>query len=83
MRSFPRLVAGLAVVAALTLVAGACNTAPYAARVNGRTILSTELTAELGQLSANKRYIAAIDSSGSGLTVTGAAPGTYSSKWTA
>jgi hypothetical protein len=82
-RSLPRLLGAAAAAVALSLLASACDTSPYAATVGNQTIQQTALNVELADLSANHAYIAGVDSDSGGLTVAGAAPGTYSSTWTA
>jgi hypothetical protein len=82
-RRLPRLLSAVAVAVGLSVAAGACDTSPYAAVVDGHVVRQTSLNVELRYLSDNTRYIAAITNSSSGATVTGAAPGTYSTAWTA
>jgi hypothetical protein len=84
-RTAPRLLAGLVAVVIASAVAAGCDTAPYAATVNGQVTKATALNAELSQLSANTAYIKEIDqnNASAGASVEGSAPGTYSAGWTA
>jgi hypothetical protein len=82
-RALRNLLAGGAALIALSLSATACDTSPYAARVNSQTIRQTALNVELREWSSSRDYVNAVDSSTSsgGVTVSGQAPGTYSTKW--
>jgi hypothetical protein len=75
--------AGVAALLALSLTATACDTSPYAARVNSQTIRQNELNAELRAWAGNPTYVATYNSSSSSGTVAGDAPGTYSTTWVA
>jgi hypothetical protein len=79
------LVAGVAALVALSLSVTACDSSPFAARVNSQTIRQTALNIELRQWSSSREYVNAFNSSNtsSGVTVAGQAPGTYSSTWVA
>ena len=85
MRPLAKTFAAAAVLAAVSLTASACDTSPYAAVANGRTIKQTALNAELGAWAGNKQYVNAFDSANgsSGVNVAGFAPGTYNSGWVA
>ena len=85
MTRIPRILAAAAAAVSLALLASACNSQPAAATVDGTSINSSALDAELSSLSANRAYIAAVDkaSAQSGQQVAGAARGTYNSLWTA
>ncbi len=85
MKRIPRILAGVAVTVSLGLLASACSSQPDAARVDGTSINSSALDAELSSLSSNKAYIAAVDkaSASSGEQVSGSVHGTYNSLWTA
>jgi hypothetical protein len=80
-----RLLAALAAVVALALVASACDSSPYAANVNSRTIRQTSLNAELRALASAPAYVTAVDQAaaqqGNSTTVVGSAPGTYNTTW--
>lgn len=76
-----RLLAGVAVLAAV-LAATGCDASPYAARVNGTVITQSTLNGDLQGFAASQAYVSAVKEGGSG-TVTGDAPGTFSSAWTA
>ncbi|MCU4187080.1 hypothetical protein K6U06_22135 [Acidiferrimicrobium sp. IK] len=82
-----RLLAGGIGALAITLVAGACDTSPVAASVNGAVIKQTALDLELRLQTSNKAYVASIDraaaQSGNSISVTGDAPGTYSTRFVA
>jgi hypothetical protein len=73
----------------VSLSATACDTSPYAAKVNSDVIKSSSLNAELAQWAGNQAYVTDFNSSnssaqgGSGTTVAGDAPGTYSTAWVA
>jgi hypothetical protein len=73
----------MAALVALSLSASACDSSPFAARVNSETIKQTALNIELQQWSSSRDYVNAFNSSNSstGVTVAGQAPGTFSSKW--
>jgi hypothetical protein len=79
-RTSPRLVLGALAVAAVSLVASGCDTAPVAASVNGQLIKTTALNAELAQLAANPGYIAAVETAAGSISPE---PGTYTTGWTA
>lgn len=85
MKPFRPVLVGLAALVAVSLTATACDSSPYAARVNSEVINQTVLNAELQQWAGNTVYVSAFNSanSTSGITVAGDAPGTYSSTWTA
>jgi hypothetical protein len=84
LKAFVRLFAGSAALVALSLTATACDTSPFAARVNSQVIKQTALNAELKAWASNPVYVNAFNSSNSsGLTVAGAATGTYSTAWVA
>ncbi len=81
-----RLLAGGAGALAVTLVAGACDTSPVAASVNGAQIKETALNLELRLQTSNKAYVASIDraaTSNNSISVVGDAPGTYSTRFAA
>ena len=65
--------------------ATACDSSPYAAKVNSQVIKQTALNAELRAWAGNSAYVAAFNNSNSstGVTVAGDAPGTYSTTWVA
>jgi hypothetical protein len=75
----------MAALVALSLSATACDSSPFAARVNSQTIRQTALNVELRQWSSSREYVNAFNQSNSstGVTVAGQAPGTYSTKWVA
>jgi PPIC-type PPIASE domain len=76
---------GVAALVAVSLLATACDTSPYAAKVNSQVIRQTELNAELREWAGNTTYVSAFNSANtsSGVTVAGDAPGTYSTTWVA
>ncbi len=74
--------AGVAALIALLLTATACDTSPYAAKVNSQTIRQVELNAELRAWAGNPTYVSSYNSSSNG-TVAGDAPGTYNTTWVA
>jgi hypothetical protein len=74
--------AGVAALLVLSLTATACDTSPYAAKVNSQVIRQAELNAELRAWSGNPTYVASYNQSSNG-TVAGDAPGTYSTTWVA
>jgi hypothetical protein len=82
-----RIIAGAAALSAMSLSLSACDTSPYAARVNSQVIKQTALNAELRTWAGNSGYVSAFDSGnssssgGSGVTVRGNASGTYNSSW--
>ena len=82
-----RILVGAAVVSGLSVTLTACNTSPYAASVNSQVIKQTALNSELRAWAANAGYVTEFDSAnsstngGSGATVLGSAPGTYSAGW--
>jgi hypothetical protein len=84
-KRLPSALAGLAALVALSLTATACDTSPYAAKVNSQVIRQTALNAELREWAGNTAYVSAFNSANtsSGLTVAGDAPGTYSTTWVA
>lgn len=75
--------AGLAAVLTLSLTATACDTSPYAAKVNSQVIHQAELNSELRAWAGNTAYVSSYNESSSGTTVAGDAPGTYSTTWVA
>jgi hypothetical protein len=84
LKAFLRLFAGAAALVAVSLTATACDTSPFAARINSQVIKQTALNAELRAWAGNPAYVDAFNSSNSsGLTVAGAATGTYSTAWVA
>ena len=85
MKRLRNLFAGAAALVALSLSASACDSSPFAARVNSQTIKQTALNVELRQWSSSREYVNAFNQSNSstGVTVAGQAPGTFSSKWVA
>ncbi len=85
MKRLRSTLAGIAALVVLALTASACDTSPYAARVNSQVIRETALNAELRAWAGNSAYVSAFNSanSTSGLTVAGDAPGTYSTTWVA
>ncbi len=74
MKPLPKLLAAGAVLAAVSLTAGACDASPYAATVNSHVIKQAALDSELQAFGSNHAY-----RSSAGLD--GQAPGTYSTKW--
>jgi hypothetical protein len=84
-----RLLAGAAALLAVSLTTSACDTSPYAAKVNSTVIKQTALYSELRAWAGNTDYVAAFNSSnsttngGSGQTIAGDGPGTYSTTWVA
>jgi hypothetical protein len=74
--------AGVAALLALALTATACDTSPYAAKVNSQVIRQVELNAELRAWAANPTYVASYNQASNG-TVAGDAPGTYNTTWVA
>lgn len=82
-----RLLAASSAALAIALVAGACDASPVAASVNGAVIKQTALDLELRLQASNKTYVASIDraaaTSGNSISVTGDAPGTYSTRFVA
>jgi hypothetical protein len=85
-----RLFALLGALLAVSLSATACDTSPYAAKVNSDVIKSSALNAELAAWAGNKAYVSDFDSnssssssSGTGTTVAGDALGTYNTTWVA
>ncbi|HEY3810631.1 MAG TPA: hypothetical protein VGL49_04280 [Acidimicrobiales bacterium] len=89
MKPTRRLLAGAAALLAVSLTASACDTSPYAARINSSVIKQTALYSELRAWAGNTQYVAAFNTSnsttngGSGLTIAGDGPGTYNSTWVA
>jgi hypothetical protein len=84
LKAFLRLFAGAAALVAISLTATACDTSPFAARINSQVIRQTALNAELSAWAGNPAYVNAFNSgNSSGLTVAGAAAGTYSTAWVA
>jgi hypothetical protein len=80
--SLPRLLAGAAALLAVSLTATACDSSPYAAKVNGQVIKQAALSAELRAWARNTDYVSAFNSSNSsGVTVAGQAAGTYNTMW--
>ncbi len=71
----------------LSISLTACNASPYAASVNSQVIKQTALNSELRSWSGNGDYVTAYDTAnsstngGSGSTIAGSGPGTYSSSW--
>jgi hypothetical protein len=84
-----RFLAGAAALAGLSLSLSACDTSPYAARVNSQVIKETGLNAEIRAWASNPVYVQSYNSAnssqngGSGATVVGAGSGTYSLSWVA
>jgi hypothetical protein len=84
-----RFLAGTLAVAGLSLSLTACDTSPYAARVNSQVIKETGLNTEIRAWAGNATYVSSYDSAnstqngGSGTSVVGAAAGTYSLPWVA
>jgi hypothetical protein len=84
-----RLLAGTAALLAVSLTASACDTSPYAARVNSSVIKQTALYSELRAWAGNTQYVAAFNTSnstangGSGQSISGDGPGTYNTIWVA
>jgi hypothetical protein len=74
--------AGVAALLALSLTATACDTSPYAAKVNSQVIRQVELNAELRAWAGNPTYVSSYNQS-SNSTVVGDAPGTYNTTWVA
>jgi hypothetical protein len=74
---------GLAAVLAVSLTATACDTSPYAAKVNSQVIHQAALNAELRAWSGNTAYVSSYNSSSTNGTVAGDAPGTFSTTWVA
>jgi hypothetical protein len=74
---------------ALSLTATACDASPFAARVNSQVIKETALNVEVRDWAGNANYVSAFNSSnstangGTGGTVAGEGPGTYSTAWVA
>ena len=85
MKSLRSALVGVATLVAFSLLATACDTSPYAAKVNSQVIRQTELNAELREWAGNTAYVSAFNSANtsSGVTVAGAAPDTYSTTWVA
>lgn len=86
MRSFPRLLAaGVVALGAASLLGACAAPTPTAATVNGQSINQTAVDSELASLSANRSYIAAIDTANAqqGVRIEGPSNGTYNSAWTA
>jgi hypothetical protein len=84
LKAFLRLFAGAAALVAISLTATACDTSPFAARINSQVIKQTAVNAELRAWAGNPAYVNAFNSgNSSGLTVAGAASGTYSTAWVA
>jgi hypothetical protein len=85
--SRPRRLAAVAAALALALAAGACDTSPVAASVNGQQIKQTALNLQVRLQTANKAYVARIDQNAAAnagnISVTGDAPGTYSTRFVA
>ncbi len=82
MKRLRSTLAGVAALLALSLTATACDTSPYAARVNSQVIRQVALNAELRAWAANPTYVSSYHSS-SNSTVAGDAPGTYNTTWVA
>ncbi len=86
MKSLRSALAGVAALVAVSLLATACDTSPYAAKVNSQVIRQTELNAELREWAGNTAYVSAFDN-GEYLhresRSAGDAPGTYSTTWVA
>jgi hypothetical protein len=84
LKAFLRLFAGTAALVAISLTASACDTSPYAARINSQVIKQTALNVELRAWASNPAYVNAFNSgNSSGVTVAGDASGTYSTTWVA
>jgi hypothetical protein len=80
--SLRRLLAGTAALLAVSLTASACDSSPYAAKVNAQVIKEAALNAELRDWAGNADYVSAFNSSNtSGVTVAGQATGTYNTMW--
>ncbi|HET9689945.1 MAG TPA: hypothetical protein VFP61_02240 [Acidimicrobiales bacterium] len=81
-RRATRIAGAAASFVAVGLLAGACDTSPVAASVNGAEIKQTALNTELRRTTANRPYVAAFDrqlgQQGQGFTVGGDAPQTLS-----
>lgn len=85
MKSLRSALVGVATLVAVSLLATACDTSPYAAKVNSQVIRQTELNVELREWAGNTAYVSAFDTANtsSGVTVGGDAPDTYSTTWVA
>ncbi|MHB1533752.1 MAG: hypothetical protein ACYC1D_03910 [Acidimicrobiales bacterium] len=82
MKPTRRLLAGVAAAVAISILAAACNTSPFAARINSVVIPQTALNTLLRQLAASPAYVADVASQSQGqLSVTGSSPGAYGSAW--
>jgi hypothetical protein len=79
----------VAALLTVSLSATACDTSPYAAKVNSEVIKSAALNDELAAWAGNTAYVTDFNSSnssgngGTGTTVAGDASGTYSTAWVA
>jgi hypothetical protein len=80
-KAIPRFLAAAACLLAVSSVASACDTSPYAAKVNSQVIKETALNEELSAWAGNRQYVSAFDSGSGGATVVGDAPGTYNNQW--
>ncbi len=83
MKSLRSTLAGVAALVAVMLTATACDTSPYAAKVNSQVIHQATLNAELRAWSRNSAYVQSYNTSSTTGTVAGDAPGTYSTTWVA
>lgn len=83
MKAIPRLLAATAAALAISVTASACDTSPYAAKVNSHVIRQTALNSELRAWAGDAPYVNAFDNANGsgGVTVVGDAPGTYNNEW--
>lgn len=82
MKRLRSTLAGVAAVVAVLLTATACDSSPYAAKVNSQVIHQAELNAELSEWAGNSAYVTSYNNSSNG-TVAGDAAGTYNTTWVA
>jgi hypothetical protein len=84
-----RVLGGAALIVAVSAATSGCDTSPFAVRVNSTVIKQAALYTELHAWSGNRAYVAAFDAAystsngGTGVTVAGDNPRTYSTAWVA
>ncbi len=78
-----RLLAGVATLLTVSLVAGGCDSSPFAASINGQVVSSTVLDSQLRQFGANPYYVKLAKQGvvSAPVTVAGAGSGSYSAKF--
>ena len=83
MKPLRSTLAGVAALLVLTLTATACDTSPYAAKVNSQVIHQVALNAELRAWARSSAYVTSYNSASTSGTVAGDAPGSYNTTWVA